>query len=153
MSQVEPRATTMRFQGVANRIVRGLLATPLVSWGIGQKLITVYVVGRKSGRRYTVPVAYEKHEGTLLIGTPFAWARNLRTGETVEVRHLGRRRQAQVKVHTDEAEVTEFYAILARNNGNFAKFNNIRRDGAGTPDPGDLHLAWEAGARVIQLTL
>src|SRR4051812_33963940 len=82
----EPRASTLRFQSLANRIVRGLLATPLVARGIGTRLVTVYVVGRKTGRRFTVPVAYTRHEGGLLIGTPFAWGRNLRTGEAVEVR-------------------------------------------------------------------
>ena len=63
-----------------NRIVRGLLRTPLLGRVVGSRLITVYVVGRKSGRRYTVPVAYTRHDGALLIGTPFGWGRNLRTG-------------------------------------------------------------------------
>lgn len=45
--------------------------------GIGKALITLYVVGRKSGRHYTVPVAYVPHDGALLFGTPFGWGRNL----------------------------------------------------------------------------
>src|SRR5215207_1101765 len=98
---------TMAWQGVANWIVRGLLRAPVISRGIGQRLITLYVVGRKSGKRYTVPVAYTPHGGVLLIGTPFAWGRNLRTGEPVEVRFKGRRRTADVRVLTDEAAVVE----------------------------------------------
>jgi hypothetical protein len=94
-----PRVQPGRFQGVANRIARILLATPLLSRLVGRALVTIYVVGRKTGRRYVVPVAYTRHEGDLLIGAPFAWARNLRTGEPVEVRYLGRRRTAAVRVY------------------------------------------------------
>lgn len=148
-----PRAQTLAYQGAANRVVRGLLRIPLVSRGIGQKLITLYVVGRKTGKRYTVPVAYTRHEGTLLFGTPFGWGRNLRTGESMEVRFKGRRRTADVEVFTDEAAVVRDYAVIARGNHNFATFNKIGIDADGNPDPGDLRLAWAAGARAVRLTL
>jgi deazaflavin-dependent oxidoreductase (nitroreductase family) len=147
------RAQTLAWQGLANAIVRGLLRVPLVSRGIGKRLITVYVVGRKSGKRYAVPVAYTRHEGTLLIGTPFGWGRNLRTGVPVEVRFKGRRRVADVVVHTDEDAVIEDYAVMARDNHNFAAFNKIGLDERGNPDPADLRLAWAAGARSFRLTL
>ena len=149
---MEGRAETLAWQGLANRIVRGLLRVPLVSRGIGKRLITVYVVGRKSGRHYAVPVAYTAHQGALLIGTPFGWGRNLRTGVPVEVRYKGSRRTADVLVHTDEDSVVEDYAVMARDNHNFAKFNKIALDQAGDPNPADLQLAWAAGARVIRLT-
>lgn len=146
-------ARTLAYQGVANRIVRGLLRVPLVSRGIGGRLITLYVVGRKSGKRYTVPVAYVRHEGTLLIGTPFAWGRNLRTGVPVQVRFKGRRRVADVLVRTGQDAVVEDYAVIARENHNFAGFNRIGFTEDGEPEPADLRRAWEAGARSIRLTL
>ena len=149
----EARAQTLALQGVANWIVRGLLRVPLLSRAVGKRLITLYVVGRKSGRRYTVPVAYTLHEGAVLIGTPFGWGRNLRTGVPVEVRFKGRRRTADVRVRTDEDAVVRDYAVLARDNRSFAGFNKIGFDEHGNPDPGDLHLAWAAGARSIRLTL
>jgi deazaflavin-dependent oxidoreductase (nitroreductase family) len=148
----EPRAQTLAFQGVANRIIRGLLRTPLVCRLIGKKLLTVYVVGRKSGRQYIVPVAYTRHDGRLLIGTPFGWVRNLRTGQPVDIRLKGTRRSADVEVLTDEASVVDHYATMARDNHQFAKFNKIGFDDSGTPNPDDLHLAWAAGARAILLT-
>jgi hypothetical protein len=146
------RAQTLAWQGLANRIVRGLLWTPLLCRVVGNRLITVYVVGRKSGRHYIVPVAYTHHDGILLIGTPFAWGRNLRTGEPVDIRLKGKRRAADVEVFSDEAGVVEQYAVMARDNHNFAKFNKVGLDQAGEPSPADLHLAWAAGARVIRLT-
>jgi deazaflavin-dependent oxidoreductase (nitroreductase family) len=146
------RAQTLAWQWLANRIVRGLLRTPLVCRLAGSRLITMYVVGRKSGRHYTIPVAYTRHDGSLLVGTPFAWGRNLRTGEPVDIRLTGKRRPAEVQVLTDEAGVVELYAVIARDNRSFAKFNKIGFDPAGTPDPADLRLAWAAGARAIRLT-
>jgi deazaflavin-dependent oxidoreductase (nitroreductase family) len=146
------RAQTLAWQGLANRIVRGLLRTPLLCRVVGNRLITVYVVGRKSGRHYIVPVAYTHHDGILLVGTPFAWGRNLRTGQSVDIRLKGKRRAADVEVFSDEARVVEQYAVMARDNQNFAKFNKIGLDQAGEPSPADLHLAWAAGARVIRLT-
>jgi deazaflavin-dependent oxidoreductase (nitroreductase family) len=136
-----------------NVFVRGLLRTPLVSRLVGDRLLTLYVVGRMSGRRYTVPVAYTRHEGVLLVGSPFAWGRNLRTGEPVEVRFKGRKRSADVQVLTDEAAVRADYAVMARDNHNFASFNKIGLDRHGNPDPNDLHLAWAAGARVFRLSV
>ena len=142
----------MALQGPLNWIMRGLLRTPLVSHGIGSRLLTVYVVGRKSGKHYAIPVAYTRAGGALLVGTPFAWGRNLRTGEPVDIRLKGKRRPADVDVFTEEAPVLEHYAIMARDNHNFAKFNKIAIDEKGDPDPGDLHLAWADGARVFRLT-
>ena len=145
-------AQTLPLQGLVNRLVRGLLRTPLLCRAVGKWLLTVYVTGRKSGRRYAVPVAYARHGESLLFGTEFGWARNLRTGEPVTIRFKGTRRPADVQVLTDEAVVVEAYAIVARNNHGFAKFNKIGFDEAGNPDPTDLHRAWAAGARAIRLT-
>ena len=112
----------------------------------------MYVTGRKSGRRYAVPVAYTRHEGDLLIGSPFGWGRNLRTGEAVTIRLKGRRRLADVLVLADEREVVDAYAVMARDNHAFAKFNDIGFDQGGNPVPADLRQAWAAGARAFRLT-
>ncbi|HEY0002325.1 MAG TPA: hypothetical protein VGB74_17880 [Actinoplanes sp.] len=144
---------TLAYQGLANTVVRGLLRVPLLSTIVGKHLLTLYVIGRKSGKRYVVPVAYTPHEGDLLIGTPFAWGRNLRTGTPVEVAFKGRRRAADVQVVTEEADVVKLYAVIARHNRNFASFNKIGFDAQGEPEPADLHRAWTLGARVIRLTL
>jgi deazaflavin-dependent oxidoreductase (nitroreductase family) len=149
---MQPRAQTLRAQGLANRIVRVLLSTPLICLAIGKRLVTLYVVGRKSGRRYTIPVAYTKLGDELLIGTPFGWGRNLRTGEPVTIRFKGRRRPADVRVISDESGVVEAYARMARDNRNFASFNKIALDEAGNPSAADLHEAWAAGARAFVLT-
>lgn len=148
----QQRAQTLAIQGLTNRVTRSLLATPLVSRGIGARLVTLYIVGRKSGRRFTIPVAYTPDGGDLLIGTPFRWGRNLRTGEPLEIRFKGRRRRADVVVYASEADVVSAYRTICRHNRQFAKFNKIGFDAAGSPRPEDLHLAWMAGARAFRLT-
>jgi len=95
-----PAVPTMRAQGLVNLAVRGLLRTPGLSRIIGSRLVTLYVAGRKSGRRYTVPVSYLAQGDDLLIGTSFGWARNLRTGEPVAFRFKGKIRLADVQALT-----------------------------------------------------
>jgi hypothetical protein len=149
---ITPRAHTLAAQRPLNLLIRGLLRTPLLCRLIGRRLITIYVVGRKTGRRFAVPVAYTRHDGALLFGTQFGWGRNLRTGQPVEIRLCGKRVVAAVDVITDETGVVEDYAIICRDNHGFARFNHIRLDDAGEPDRADLHLAWAAGARAFRLT-
>jgi hypothetical protein len=147
-----PRAQTLALQGAVNRMIRGALRTPLLCRLAGRRLVTIYVVGRKSGRRYSVPVAYTLYDGSLVVGTPFPWGRNLRGGEPVKIRLKGERRTADVEIFTDEAGVVDCYSIIARDNHQFARFNKIRIDAAGEPDSEDLHLAWARGARAFRLT-
>jgi deazaflavin-dependent oxidoreductase (nitroreductase family) len=151
MASTDQHARTLAFQSAANRVVRTLLRTPLLARLVGSRLLTVHAVGRKTGKHYAVPVAYCRHEGALLFGTEFGWVRNLRTGEPVEIQLKGRRRTADVVVTTDEAGVVADYAILARDNHQFARFNRITLDAAGEPDPADLHRCWAAGARSVRL--
>src|ERR1043165_5724043 len=83
-------------QSALNVLMRGLLSTPGVSSGIGKRLLILYVVGRKSGKRYDIPVPYTERGGRLWVGSAFAWIRTLRSGEPVDVRYKGRKIAAQV---------------------------------------------------------
>ena len=146
------RAQTLPLQGIVNRMIRGLLRAPLLSSLLGRRLMTLYVVGRRSGRHYAVPVAYTRHDESLLVGSQFAWIRNLSNVEPVHIRLSGKRRQADVQVLTEEAAVVDHLALMAKDNHQFAKFNRIGLDPDGNPASDDLRLAWAAGARVAILT-
>jgi hypothetical protein len=147
-----PRARTNQMQGTLNKVIKGLLHTPGLSSVIGSRLIVVYVTGRKTGRRFAVPVAYTRHDGAMLFGSPFGWARNIRTGEQVEILLKGRKRLADVRVYTSEPEVTEAYTTICQDNRNFAQFNMVRLGPDGKPNADDIHAAWAAGARAFRLT-
>lgn len=139
-------------QRLVNLLVRGMLRTPGLCRLVGSRLVTLYVVGRKSRRCYPVPVAYLAQGEDLLIGTSFGWGRNLRTGEPLEIQLMGKRRRADVRTYTTEPEVIAAYAHMARVNPTFAKFNNIRIGEDNEPDRTDLRLAWLGGAQAIRLT-
>jgi deazaflavin-dependent oxidoreductase (nitroreductase family) len=145
-------APAMRAQGLVNLAVRGLLRTPGLSRVTGRRLVTLYVAGRKSGRRYTVPVSYLAQGDDLLIGTSFGWARNLRTGEPVAFRFKGKIRLADVQTLTAEPDIVTAYAHMAAANPAFARFSRVHVDQDGNANYRDLHLAWVGGARVIKLT-
>ncbi|HTU74655.1 MAG TPA: nitroreductase/quinone reductase family protein [Trebonia sp.] len=146
------QAKLMPAQKAANRVMQVLLRTPGISSGMGRRLMIINVAGRKTGKRYSVPVAYTRHEGALLVGTSFAWARNMRTGEPVEVILQGRRRQADVQVITDPDGVVAAYDVICRDNHQFARFNNIRLDAEGAPVPADVQAAYGRGARAYRLS-
>lgn len=147
----EPRAQTLRFQGAVNRVMRTVLGVPVLSRGPGRKLVLLEIVGRRSGKRFEIPVAYTRQGDDLLVGTPFAWGRNLRTGDVIDLVLMGKQQQADVTAFTDRDGVIEAYAAMCRDNRAFANFNKIRIiDGA--PDPADLEAAWKSGARAFRLT-
>jgi hypothetical protein len=56
-----------------------------------------------------------------------------------------------VKVLADEDGVVAHLAAMTRDNHQFAKFNRISFDSDGNPNAIDLHLAWEAGTRGVEL--
>jgi len=86
----EPRVRALPGQRLVNVVVRGLLRTPGLSSLVGSRLLTLYLVGRNSGRRYSVPVAYLADGDDLLLGTSAGWRHKLRLGQPVAVRLRGK---------------------------------------------------------------
>lgn len=148
----EQRPRTLPAQRLVNLLVRALLRTPGVCQVLGSRLVTLYVVGRWSGRRYAVPVAYLLDGDDLLIGTTFGWGRNLRTGIPIDIILKGKRRAAEVRIFATEPDVATAYAHMAWLNPVFARFSKIRLGADGEPDHHDLHRVWAGGARAIRLT-
>lgn len=143
---------TLGVQRYVNLLVRGMLRTPGLARLVGRRLVVLYVVGRKSKRRYVIPVAYLRDGDDLLVGTSSTWARNLRDGEPLRIRLAGRLCSAAVHVDTAEADVVAAYTHMVRTNPVFARFNKIRVSADGEPDAEDLRRAWRGGARAIRLS-
>lgn len=141
------------YQGAVNQVVRTLLRLPVIAGFIGKHLLTLHVVGRKSGKVYDVPVAYTDNNGILLIGTALRpWVKNLQAGGPVEA-SMGRKPQAfDPIVHTSEQDVMRLYEIIARDNKTNAKFNGIGFTSDGVPNKADLYQTWQQGGVVIALT-
>jgi deazaflavin-dependent oxidoreductase (nitroreductase family) len=95
-----------QLQRFGNLLVIGLLRSPLHRLASGSLLLITYR-GRRSGRRFTIPVMYAERGGTLTVFVGRSegkqWWRNLRGGAEVEVRLRGRRLRGQAEVVGDSA--------------------------------------------------
>jgi deazaflavin-dependent oxidoreductase (nitroreductase family) len=93
------------FNRTANPLVGALLRSPLHPV-LSRSLALITVTGRRSGRRYTFPVAYRQDDGRVLIDVGWPerkrWWRNLTRAGQVEMRIRGARRTGQALARGDE---------------------------------------------------
>jgi hypothetical protein len=95
------------FNRTGNRLVRGLLRSPLHPLAWSRRLALVTYTGRRSGRRYTIPVGYRQTGDEVTIGVEWparkVWWRNLRgEGAPVELRLRGEARRGHARAEGDE---------------------------------------------------
>jgi deazaflavin-dependent oxidoreductase (nitroreductase family) len=152
MSTTHDRASRRpsRVQGAANAMVRWLLRSPAHRI-VSDRLLTLTVIGRKTGTEYTFPVAYAEDDGALLIGSAATWRRNLRPGVPVKVRLRGRDRLTDAEVITDEERAAELYRIILAHNPVHGRFAGIGIEPGGGPNRADLRRALANGVAVVRL--
>jgi hypothetical protein len=93
---------------LVNPVMRRLLASPLHRAGSGQLMLLRYT-GRRSGRRFALPVARQDHEGRIAVFTNSAWRHNFRGGHAAEL--VNRRQPVAVRgtLVDDVDEVVDAY--------------------------------------------
>lgn len=134
-----------------NRFTIGLLTSPL-HFLLSGSMIVLRISGRKSGRRFDVPVNYIR-VGTdpvrLLITSQSdrTWWRNLRGGVPLEVCLRGQWRQARGVVFEDADRVEAGLVSLFNARPGNARFFNVRADESGGWNAEDLER--ESGSRVV----
>src|SRR5437667_10633659 len=96
---------------MGNPLVRMLLGSPLHGLLDGSFLV-LHLTGRKTGRRYDIPVGYVDMEGKLAVVTVSRWRVNLRGGADVEVTLRGRRRPMHALLEEDPAAVAVSYQAM-----------------------------------------
>jgi hypothetical protein len=140
-------------QRVGNAFVRTVLHSPAHGL-LSKQLLVLTVVGRSTGRRYRIPVAYLETDGVLLIGAGVGvWSRNLSDGAVIGLRHRGRERTASVRVLRTEDELAQRYPPLLVANRVHAKFVGIRVEPDGSANRDDLRRAIARGTVLLCLTL
>ncbi len=113
-----------RLYRVLNVGVKLLLRSPLHGLVSG-RIMLLTVTGRRSGRRFTVPVSYLRYGGDILgftSGGRGAWWKNPRGGASVAARVRGRRISGSARAATNgeavvrglEAFLNEFPATAGR---------------------------------------
>jgi deazaflavin-dependent oxidoreductase (nitroreductase family) len=93
---VHRRVPPQRLITALNPLVRAAVRSPLHPLLDGQVVI-LHVAGRRTGRRYDIPVGFTDLGDRLVVLTPHRWRANLRGGAEVEITRFGRR----VPMHAD----------------------------------------------------
>ncbi len=113
-----------------NKFPEMLLRSPLHGL-MSNRFLLLTFTGRKSGRRYTTPMAYTREFDSggeaYLMTTDSPWWKNLRGGAPVTLRVKGRELAASGEAATDEAEVTRVLEVLLREQPGYGKYIGLGR--------------------------
>ena len=100
----------------ANRVMRLVLRTPLLG-SLRDQMMVVDVVGRKTGRRYSIPLSAHRIDGTIYAMTSARWKHNFRGGAKADVLHNGRTTAMRGELVDDRAVVGELAHRCAKSYG------------------------------------
>jgi hypothetical protein len=140
-----------RGQRALNVVMRAVLSTPVLHRVVSNRVLVLDVIGRKSGRRYRIPVGYTPSRHGLLIGTAGTWRRNLVPGRVIRVTVARRVQSMLADVITDEELCTELYRDILAHNPVHGRYAGIATMADGSPRPGELRAALNRGIAVVRL--
>ena len=123
---------------VVNRVLGWLLSSSRGASRVGEHLVLLHLIGRKTGRRIDVPVAFRNaSDGRLLVLTNSLWRVNLRGRSEVEVTLRGRRSPAVAELVEDADAVALVYQALICEQGHAKsrRRRGIRSNVARVPPP------------------
>jgi hypothetical protein len=139
---------------MGNPLVRMLLGSPLHGM-LDHSFLVLHLTGRKTGRRYDIPVGYVDMEGKLAVVTVARWRVNLRGGADVEVTLHGCLRAMHALLEEDPAAVAVSYQAMIDRIGRKKAQRQLGISLPGGRTPTTLELrdaAGEYGWSVITLT-
>lgn len=108
-----PPAAVLR---VINPLIGRLLRTPLPG-SLRKQMMVVNVTGRKSGKRYSIPLSAHRIDGDLYALTSAPWKHNFRDGATADVLHDGRVTTMRGELITDVGAVADLSTRSAQSYG------------------------------------
>jgi deazaflavin-dependent oxidoreductase (nitroreductase family) len=98
---ISRRIPPQRLINMINPLVRRILASPLHG-ALDKSLLILHVTGRRTGRRYDIPVGYVNLGQQLVVITQHTWRANLRGQDHVEVTYRGHRQPMAARLDEDE---------------------------------------------------
>jgi hypothetical protein len=123
---------------VVNPAMKAILRSPLHRL-ISNDLMVLIYEGRKSGKRFMIPVGYLQQGNSLYLFSHSPWWKNFRGGAPVGVRLRGELRRGVATVIEDPAKIAEIVRMLVEKRGEaMAKRMGMiaeERDAAGQPVP------------------
>jgi deazaflavin-dependent oxidoreductase (nitroreductase family) len=138
-----------------NGIIQWLCRSPFHSF-ISSSMMLITYTGRKSGKRYTLPVNYlrlDSDDGVTFLTTSLrqrTWWRNLRGGVPVTIRVQGKDHTASANVIEDDEGIAKNLMLYLSKLPHIARYFQVTLQANGQPDAADVALA--AQKRVIILT-
>lgn len=129
--------------------MRRVLALP-VATPLADRLMLLYLTGRKTGRSYRQPVSYVRHGDVLLTPGGGNWKLNLVPGRAERIRLRGRDVLARPEVISDLDEIEQLLAIIIAANPTAGRFVGAGTGPDGRPDRRRLETAVRYGFRVIR---
>jgi deazaflavin-dependent oxidoreductase (nitroreductase family) len=125
----------MNWQKLYNPIVIWLLRSPLHSF-MDKSTILITVMGRKSGKIYTVPVSYIRDGDTLYVISQreHTWWKNLRGGAQVTLYMQGHTLKARGETFTDTETVANKLLMFLRQFPRYQKLIHVKLDANGQPE-------------------
>lgn len=101
---------------ILNPVMRWLLRSSLHG-AASKQLLLLHLTGRKTGRRYDVPVGYHHIGGQLSVLTNSPWRVNLRGGADIEVTFRGRNQPMHADLDEDPGRVASVYQQMIESLG------------------------------------
>src|SRR5437588_2246769 len=125
----------MNWQKLYNPIVISLLRSPLHSL-IDKSTILITLTGRKSGKKYTIPVSYMRDGDMLLIISQreHSWWKNLLGGAQVSLYMQGHTSKASGEVFTDAEKVANKLLLFLQQFSRYQRLIHIKLAANGQPE-------------------
>lgn len=134
---------------IANTIAALLLRSPLHGM-LSNFLILLTFTGRKSGKKYAIPVGYGRKDNTLALFTDHSWYKNLQANPKVQVRLKGKVRSGTAQVILDDKERTaQEMGDFVRQSKGAARAYNVTFDADGMPNQESLRKAAETWVLIL----
>jgi hypothetical protein len=120
MTEQSPAVTEAHLPEVVfrtlNPIVRFLVRTPLAG-PLREQMMVVSFTGRKTGRRFSIPLSAHRIDNDLYAITSAGWKYNFRDGADAEVLHKGKTTAMRGELISDPAVVADLCKRAAESYG------------------------------------
>ncbi len=142
----------MNWQKLYNPIVILLLHSPLHGL-MDKSMILITLTGRKSGKKYTVPVSYVRDEDTVFIISQkeHTWWRNLRGGAEVTLYLQGHPLKARGEVFTDTEIVANKLLLFLQRFPDYQRLIHIKLAANGKPEDPEAFQRFVQGMVMVQM--
>ncbi|HZU71045.1 MAG TPA: nitroreductase/quinone reductase family protein [Ktedonobacteraceae bacterium] len=141
---VETKASAARRPPkIANKIAALLLRSPMHRL-MSNFLLLLTFTGSKTGKRYTIPIGYQREGNMLRLFTDHTWYKNLLKFPTVKVRIQGKEYTGTAEVIREDKEViAREMEVFVRHLPNAARAYGVSFDEDGKPNQESLSNAAE----------